>query len=524
MASNRQSRRKNNQPEAEPIKKTSPWFDLKNLVDFTWVAKQSTPRAPLFKGLFPTLGTFFTLLAITGVLTAGVMLWSGAAVTLASFFPVYTTAALGVIAGSLINFWFHRDITTAILNSREVRKKFKFDEHNPTDIYKLVNHVRHELNSYFRTVHGNHVDLPMPRLCVYTGEKPELQVSLGRTPDKAALYFSSAFFDSHNTRWNQKHLAALVAHKLTQVYYRRGWSATIVSIMGNLLQTLENMQGSENTAYRAIGTLAGPLRLFFFLQRAVERSYAYEATKPVVAIGRGMDFYDAIDIKVAPSLHKQPSYSYLILDSERKKREPYNGLFARWLAPLFKKLDDQVLTEDKSDKQGYRIVSWIDAFIREFIYSFNELLSKDPRTTRLKDHLRSESELNIGRVGRSLASNELNRKAPLREALNKLLKDKHIDGSFQQDLVNRLSAKLGVSNRQARDYLNEPLENYLSKRDKNQRFPHYKKALKIMGALEIERVTKKQQSENIKIDNTAFSNRRPYDVIGPHATGRKIAL
>lgn len=467
---------------------TSAFFDPKNLLDFGWWAKQATSRAPILKGLLPTVGTLFTLLTLALAITGVTFLWTGATATLATFFPVYASASLAVVGASLLNFWFHRDITTALTGSREVRKKFKFNEHNPTDLYKLVNDVREELNAYFRNRPG-HVDLQMPRLCVYSSEKAELQVTLGRSSDKAALFFSSAFFDSHNTRWNQDHLKALVAHKLTQVYYRRGWSSTIVSIAGSLLQTLEMMQNSEEWYYRALGLLAGPARFFFFVQRAVERSYAYEATDAVVGINRGMDFYDAIDIKVAPSLYKQPTYSYLLFDQERKKRQPYTGFLSGWLGPWIEKLDNLVLTEDRSDKKGYRIISWIDAIVRESIYSFNEMFSKEPRTTRLKDHLRGL--LKIGNVGKALIDPKLNDKkeASLGTCLHRLETNGVVDKSFSDALKRRLAQKLGVSGRSVNAYLREPIKHYLQKAaSPAQKSPHYKKVLKEIGLLEAEAV------------------------------------
>ncbi len=518
MADNSRSSRRNINKTEEKPKKAPPGFDIKNI--FGWLAEKATSRSPLLMGLLPTFGTLFTLFSLSLIFSGAMTFWSGLTLTLTSVVPFIPAVALGIIGAALMNFWFHRDVTTAVLNSREIRKGFKFTEQHSTDVYKLVNHVRREINAFYAQKYG-YSKIPMPRLCVFTSDKAEIQVTLGRSPDKAALFFSSAFFNAHNTRWNRDHIAALVAHKLSQIHKYRGWSGTIVNIATSLLQTLDYMQTSPDWYFRLLGMLAGPLRFFFYLQRSIERSYSYEATEGVVGIKRGMDFYDAIDIKVAPSLHKQPSYSYLLFDQERKKRAPYTGLFSSWawFVKLVEKLDSWVLIEDKQDKKGYRVISWLDAIVRETIYFLQELSSSEPRTTRLKDHLRGE--LKIGKLGKALT--EVDRKNSLNVGLGELMKNeellkcKVIDPTFRQDLIARLSNKLQVNQRQVRAYLNEPLQNYLTKNKNQTGLTPYKKILKEIGAMEAEQLIQNDRNDNEIKAQAVFKKHHAYHALRPVA-------
>jgi Zn-dependent protease with chaperone function len=355
------------------------------------LAKLSTSRAPVLKGLLPTSGTLLTLLMVSLAMTAGIWLWTGAIASLTALIPAYLTAIASISGAALLNFFFSLEINTAMLSSRPNRKGNKYSA-ELVNLKKLVEEVRTQLNTHFEEVYGAaHVDLPMPRLCVYTSEKARLQAVLGATPEDTGLFFSSTFFDSHNTRWNDDHIKALVAHQLVQAYHRRGWGSTIVSIGASFLFTLQSLQESDQWYFRALGLLAGPFQFFFFVQKAIERSYSYEAVTHVKNMYRGKDYFDAIDIKVCPSLVEQNSYSYLRFDHDLKKRTPYSGLFSSWLRPITDWIDEMELTED--NKSSHRIISGIRSIVREAIYSINEMNSSDPRTTRVKDHLRDEFRL-----------------------------------------------------------------------------------------------------------------------------------
>lgn len=355
------------------------------------LAKLSTSRAPILKGLLPTSGTLLTLLMVSLAMTAGIWLWTGAIASLTALIPAYLTVIASISGAALLNFFFSLEINTAMLSSRPNRKGNKFDS-KLVNLKKLVEEVRTQLNAHFEEVYGAaHVDLPMPRLCVYTNEKARIQAVLGVTPEDTGLFFSSTFFDSHNTRWNEDHIKALVAHQLVQAYHRRGWGSTIVSIGASFLFTLQSLQESDQWYFRALGLLAGPLQFFFFVQKAIERSYSYEAVTHVKNMHRGKDYFDAIDIKVCPSLVVQNSYSYLKFDQENKKRTPYTGPLSSWLRPITDWIDEMELADD--NKNSYRIISGMRSVVREAIYSMNEMNSSDPRTTRIKDHLRDEFRL-----------------------------------------------------------------------------------------------------------------------------------
>lgn len=492
------------------------------MLDFGWIAKQSTSRAPILKGLLPTFSTLITLLMISGALATGMWIWAGATATLMSFVPVFAKSFAAIAGTALLNFWFNRDITTAVLNSREVRKGFKFDEHNPTDLQKLVNHVRLELNAHFRTIYGDsHVDLPMPRLCIYTSDKAKVHANLGRTQDNIALFFSSTLFDSHNTRWTQRDLAALVAFELTKAYKQRGWSATISSIATSFLFTLESLQQSEHWYYRALGMLAGPLQFFFLVQKAIDRSYAYEAATTMVDIGRGMDYYWAIDTKVCPSLRKQYAPAYMSLDQARKKREPYNGWFASVLRPFTDRIDSAEWIEDITDKQGSRIVSAIDIMVRETIFSLQELKNSDPRTTRLKDHLRDL--MPIGRIARLLPDQAIIKNPALLENklnwtvqvfLDNLLAESMIDEVSAENIRATFCERANIPTAELAIYLNRPL-NFLSA-------PQLEKLFKMVCEEEIKTLDRRDRVVNQNLFNQIPEQSR-YQSIGPDGNGVKAS-
>ena len=165
MADNSRSSRRNINKTEEKPKKAPPGFDIKNI--FGWLAEKATSRSPLLMGLLPTFGTLFTLFSLSLIFSGAMTFWSGLTLTLTSVVPFIPAVALGIIGAALMNFWFHRDVTTAVLNSREIRKGFKFTEQHSTDVYKLVNHVRREINAFYAQKYG-YSKIPMPRLRVFS--------------------------------------------------------------------------------------------------------------------------------------------------------------------------------------------------------------------------------------------------------------------------------------------------------------------------------------------------------------------
>lgn len=464
-------------------------FDL-----FSFLARQKTSRAPIMRGVLPTLGTLVTLLALSSVIALGLSLWTGALLTLSHFIPLCAQAAAGIAGTALLTFWFQREMRTATLNAREVRSGFHFGESNPINLRKLVDHIVAELNVHFKAVHGDaYVPLQTPRLCVYTDPKPELQVVLGRTPNHAALFFSHGMLDSTVTKYNQKHLAAVIAHRLTQIYYRRGWSSTIAAIGTDCGSTLDSLQEASAWYWRALGWLAGPARFFFFVQKAIERSHFYEAIKTVVAIGRGGDFYEALDVAVAPSLCKQPAYSYLLLDqANRRSKEAYDLGALAWA-------EDPDTGEDPLSKA-------IDGIVRETVYSSQELSSSKPRTTRVKEEMRPA--LKIGQIGKALIAADQHQ--TVREFVNAQVS--LFDTQSLDTLSARLAQKLNTPKDQATGYFEQSFEQ-LRETPKM-----YKKVMKVLCQEEVQVLARRERVENAKLYQSIPSASR-YAPIGPDGNG-----
>lgn len=357
------------------------------MLNFSWLAQASTSKHPVLRGLLPNFYTLFTLLAVSAAIAGGLWMWSFGLAFSAAFLPLYAKTTLAVIGMTAVNFWFSREINTFMFATREVREGFKFDEHNPTDLRKLVNQVRCELNAHFKKVYGDaHQDIPMPRLLTFTDHHFKIVTVEGRNPGKAALLFSSGSLNSHDTRLNQRHMAALVAMEMVKIYHRRSVSGTIARMGLDLINTLENAAKSANLFFRVVSFLIWPLQFFLILQRAIKRSYEYDAALKVVDMGRGMDLIDAIDFKVCPVLFDKPTFGRLTDDQNAKKRKPYDGYFAsviRWFTDW---ADKQEYAGD--DKTGWRILSAIDACVREFGFWVNEIFEEKPRSTNLKGPMR----------------------------------------------------------------------------------------------------------------------------------------
>ncbi len=356
------------------------------MLNFGWLAQASTSKNPMLRGLLPNLYTILALLVMSAAIAGGLWMWSFGLAFTAAFLPLYAKTTLAVIGMTAVNFWFSREMNTFMFSTREVRENFKFDEHNPTDLRKLVNQVRCELNAHFKKVYGDaHQDIPMPRLLTFTDHHFKIVTVEGRNPGKAALLFSSGALNSHDTNLNQRHMAALVAMEMVKIYHRRSISGTIAGMGLDLVNTLENAR-SANLFYRVIGFLIWPLQFFLLLQRAIKRSYEYDAALKVVEMGRGMDLIDAIDFKVCPVLFDKPTFARLVQDQNAKKRPPYNGYFAsvvRWFTDW---ADKQEYAGD--DKTGWRVLSALDACVRELGFYINELFDPKPRSTNLKSPMR----------------------------------------------------------------------------------------------------------------------------------------
>jgi len=360
------------------------------MFNFSWMTQATTSKRPALRGLLPNLSTIIALLVMSAAIAGGLWAWSFGLAFTAAFLPLYLKTTLAVVGMTAVNFWFSREINTFMFSTREVRENFKFDDHNPMDLRKLVNQVRCEVNAHFKKVYGDaHQDIPMPRLLTFTDHHFKIVNVEGRNPGKAAILFSSGALNSHDTRLNQRHMAALVAMEMVKIYHRRSLGGTIVGMGLDLVSTLENAR-SANLFYRVLGFLIWPLQLFLLIHRAIKRSYEYDAALKVVDMGRGMDLVDAIDLKVCPTLFDKPTYRRLAEDQAAKKRQPYNGYFAsvvRWFTDW---ADKQEYAGD--DKTGWRVLSAVDACVREFGFFINELFDPKPRSTNLKTPMRQALE------------------------------------------------------------------------------------------------------------------------------------
>ncbi|MCS5712630.1 hypothetical protein [Candidatus Berkiella aquae] len=356
------------------------------MFNFSWMAQATTSKHPRLYGLLPNFSTMLALLVASAAIAGGLWVWSFGLAFTAAFLPLFAKTVAAVVGMTALNFWFSREINTFMFSTREVRENFKFDEHNPTDLRKLVNQVRCEVNAHFKKVYGDkHQDIPMPRLLTFTDHHFKMVTVEGRNPGKAAILFSSGALNSHDTNLNQRHMAALVAMQLVKIYHRRSLGGTLVGMGLDLVNTLENAR-SGNLFYRVIGFLIWPLQFFLLLQRAIKRSYEYDAALTVVDMGRGMDLIDAIDFKVCPVLFEKPTYRRLAEDQASKKRSEYNGPFASWVRWFTNWIDKQEYAGD--DKTGWRILSAIDAIVRELGFFINELFDPNPRSTNLKTPMR----------------------------------------------------------------------------------------------------------------------------------------
>ncbi len=377
-----------------------------NGFNFANLAAISTPRSTRLGGILPPLKTLLALLLVATAIATGAWLWTGfwagAMAGATSYLPLLGESILGVLGLSVVNYWFSREINTAMLSTREARAPFIYSRKvNPTNLTKLVNHLRIEVNEHFRKIYGaKHRDIPMPRLLTYS--KVDIEISSdGRNPGRAGIFFSSGVFDYRRNNLDQRQLAALIEMELVKIYLRRGVSRTVVGMGASLANTLQNLNNSDFFLYRMLGILTGPLQFILLLERSINRSYEYEASAHVVACGRGIDLMNGIDKKVCNTLETVETGAELKADQNIYKRAPYNGFMKALIKPFADWIDENECAGD--DKTGYRILSLPDIFVREGIFYFNELWKKEPRATNLKNYLRTiikgpvgDREVNMG--------------------------------------------------------------------------------------------------------------------------------
>ncbi|MBI2792698.1 MAG: hypothetical protein HYX61_12135 [Gammaproteobacteria bacterium] len=365
---------------------------IKEKANFSWLAQASTSKKPWLLGFIPSVGTIIMLGLMAAAISGGIWLWagfwSGAYASAAVFVPLLEKTLMGVIGFSILNFWFSREINTALLSTREAREPFVFSQKvNPTSLIKLVNHLRQEVNAHFKQKYGdNHVDMPMPRILNYTKSDFEIS-SEGRNPGKAGIFISTGAFDYKKTNMNQREVAALIQRELVKIYLRRGFFRTIAGIGSSLATTLENLNSSDFWFFKMLGTITAPLQFFIALiENSINRSFEYEASGEVIECGRGVDLIRAIDHNVNPQLETVATNEELKINQNKHQRKPYSGFLSSVLSPFTNWIDRNEYASD--DKSGYRVMSMPDSIVREAIFYTEELKKKKPRATSEKTFIR----------------------------------------------------------------------------------------------------------------------------------------
>lgn len=368
------------------------------MLNFAWLAKVSTSQRPGMFGILPTYTTLFALLIAAAALASGASLmlaagvWMGAIASTIPYLSLFGITTLALIGYSLGKFWFSREITTFSMSTREVRNGFDYSQkHNPTNVRQMVEHLRQEVNAYFRKELGNkHRDIPMPRLLTFTDDAVKIVTTEGRNPGKAAIVFSSGTFLYKKNNLDQRQLAALIEVELVKIYLQKGSRRTIVNIGAELFSSLDSLT-TLSFSFLPLQLLTWPYLLVSkfiqLLEHSIHRSFEYEAALYVAEkFGRGVDLIKAIDSKVCSTLETLPTNAELKADQSSHKREPYKGPFQWLLRPIADWIDNNEYAGD--DKTGYRIVSMFDIFVREGGYIFNEWMKNEPRATNLKNALR----------------------------------------------------------------------------------------------------------------------------------------
>ncbi len=379
------------------------------MLDFAKLAEYSTGRAPKLAGILPPLKTVFLLLSLSVIMATGLWawagFWTGVYASLSGFLPFIGQGLAATLGITLVNFWFGRDINAAILATRDARDIMKYAEstsQNEIELNKLVNHIRHEVNAYFRQKLGaNHRDIPVPLLLTYTDDANFKIVTIeGRNQGTAALIFSSSVFDT--SRMDQRHLAALIEKELIKIYLRRGVSRTIIGMMSDLSTTLQSFNASPLFVYKMLGLLASPLNFFTLIERSINRSYEYEASSHVVACGRGVDLVGAMDRKVNRNQRNFPMKATLNDNLDFNKRDPYQGRGpVKWIADWIDRYEYA-----NADKSGLRIVALGDILVNYTLFFVNELWNKLPRSTNEKSHVLKNIKANINGVEISMDSKD----------------------------------------------------------------------------------------------------------------------
>ncbi len=378
------------------FKEISDWFkdQVYKKANFSWLAEISTSRAPWKWGILPTVATMAMLLlaalSMAGTVWIGTAIWAGAFAKAAAFLPILSESVVWLLGVTAVNFWFSRDINRAILSTRDDSSTFVYSQKtNPTQLYRLVEHITAEVNEHFRQTLGDkHKPIPVPSIFTYNNNTKEIEISnFGRNPGKSGLFFPVEVFNFSANNLNQRKLAALVEKEVVKIYLNRGFFRTIVNMGTTLANTLNMLSTSDNLLFRAIGFLTGPIQYVLLLEKAINRSFEYEATGHVIQCFRGPDLSPAIDCGVNPFLEQPPTIAEIRAKKQEKQtRAPYTGFLSFIIRPFADWVDRNELEE--YDKTGSRLLSALDVAVGEFIFYIRELNKQKPRATNEKVYIR----------------------------------------------------------------------------------------------------------------------------------------
>lgn len=381
------------------------------MLTFSKLAELGTGRTSKLKGLWQPTSTILTLLIVAGALTVATPLWAGTVISIQGLIGSFIAKLAAVVSLAVFNFVYRVDITNAMLSAREVPDDYIQDRKNPIDIHRLVNHLCAELNIYFsnhQKFRESHQDLIKPKIFTFTNQKSEIITVEGYEPGQAALFFSTGMLDSEITHLNQEELAALIRVELIKIYLRKGLSGSVVGLGADLIATLKNMaaikpeENRENNFFAATlmkggGVFLSLFHFLFLLQMAVKRSAAYEASKRVIKLGKGIQLINANDKKVSPTLVKAPPrYEFNRkrrehLEKLREKLPLYEGWGKSLIQPIQRWIDVHEYMTTPPEHYHSRILRGIGNIFREGWLLLNELSGENPRNTNLNSYIRRET-------------------------------------------------------------------------------------------------------------------------------------
>lgn len=380
-------------------------------LDFNWLSANSNVPTVLL-GIFPPLKNIAVLFAVSCAVAMGPWLWStllaGGLATATPFLPFLGYSIVGVLAFTVLNFMFRREVIAAKKSVREFAAKL-YDDDNPVDVVRLMNSVTAEVNAHFEMQDPeNYQYMPPPLFGYFTSHDAKIITIEGRNYGNSALYFSSGMFHSHETKLNQHHLAALIRMELVKIYKRREVSSTFVAMVKDLLSTIEIANYFSPTLIWLLSSpLAVMLKFLEIFPSTVYRSYEIEAAIEVAKMGFGEDLIQAIYKRNNPSeiLNQRRLPAKDAREKASVQRADYTGLMEEWIRPISHWVDRHQWKT--ADKTGWRILVLPAILIREVLTFLNELHDKIPRSTTILKSLYEQTKGQIDENGALISYGEV---------------------------------------------------------------------------------------------------------------------